>query len=38
MRWLQTEYILKGVFLGLMLYAALYQAETPPSNPQMACH
>jgi tetratricopeptide (TPR) repeat protein len=33
MRWLQTEYILKGVFLGLMLYAALYQAETPPAVP-----
>ena len=31
MRWLQTEYILKGVFLGLMLYAALYEAETPPT-------
>ncbi len=31
MRWLQTEYILKGVFLGLMLYAALYEAETPPA-------
>ena len=31
MRWLQTEYILKGIFLGLMLYAALYEAETPPT-------
>ena len=30
MRWLQTESILKGVFLGLTLYAALYQADFPP--------
>ncbi len=36
MRWLQTEYILKGVFLGLMLYAALYEAETPPAVPIQA--
>jgi tetratricopeptide (TPR) repeat protein len=27
MRWLQTEYLLKGVYLGLVLYAALQQAE-----------
>src|SRR6478609_6996128 len=26
MRWLQTEYLLKGVYLGLVLYAALQQA------------
>jgi tetratricopeptide (TPR) repeat protein len=29
MRWLQTEYILKGAFLGLMLYAAINQADAP---------
>jgi tetratricopeptide (TPR) repeat protein len=29
MHWLQTEYILKGVYLGLVLYAALQQAATP---------
>ena len=29
MRWLQTEYILKGVFLGLVFYAALCQADAP---------
>jgi tetratricopeptide (TPR) repeat protein len=29
MRWLQTEYLLKGVYLGLVLYAALQQAATP---------
>ena len=28
MRWLQTEYLLKGVYLGLVLYAALQQAAT----------
>jgi tetratricopeptide (TPR) repeat protein len=27
MRWLQTEYLLKGVYLGLLLYAALRQGE-----------
>jgi tetratricopeptide (TPR) repeat protein len=26
MRWLQTEYLLKGIYLGLVLYAALHQA------------
>ena len=30
MRWLHTEYILKGLFLGLMLYAALEAAKAPP--------
>ncbi|MHB1421854.1 MAG: tetratricopeptide repeat protein [Gemmataceae bacterium] len=29
MRWLPTEYLLKGVYLGLVLYAALQQAATP---------
>jgi tetratricopeptide (TPR) repeat protein len=29
MRWLQTEYLLKGVYLGLVLYAALQQAAAP---------
>jgi tetratricopeptide (TPR) repeat protein len=29
MRWLQTEYLLKGVYLGLILYAALQQAAMP---------
>jgi tetratricopeptide (TPR) repeat protein len=29
MRWLQSEYLLKGVYLGLVLYAALQQAATP---------
>ncbi|HZV07785.1 MAG TPA: tetratricopeptide repeat protein [Gemmataceae bacterium] len=28
MRWLQTEYLLKGVYLGLVLYAALQQAAS----------
>src|SRR5262249_37265486 len=27
MRWLQSEYLLKGVYLGLLLYAALRQGE-----------
>jgi tetratricopeptide (TPR) repeat protein len=29
MRWLQTEYLLKGIYLGLVLYAALQQAALP---------
>src|SRR6185437_1068016 len=29
MRWLQSEYLLKGIYLGLVLYAALQQAATP---------
>jgi tetratricopeptide (TPR) repeat protein len=29
MRFLQTEYLLKGIYLGLVLYAALQQAATP---------
>ncbi len=29
MRWLQTEYLLKGLYLGLVLYAALQQAASP---------
>jgi tetratricopeptide (TPR) repeat protein len=32
MRWLQTEYILKGVYLGLVLFAAL-QAGTAAGSP-----
>jgi tetratricopeptide (TPR) repeat protein len=36
MRWFQSEYILKGLFLGLMLYAALEEAKSPsPQNWQM---
>ncbi len=29
MRWLPTEYLLKGVFLGLILFAALQQSGAP---------
>jgi tetratricopeptide (TPR) repeat protein len=29
MRWLQTEYILKGLFLGLILFAGLEEAKAP---------
>ena len=29
MRWLKSEYILKGVYLGVVLYAALQAAATP---------
>jgi tetratricopeptide (TPR) repeat protein len=29
MRWLQTEYICKGIFLGLLLYAALHEPDWP---------
>jgi tetratricopeptide (TPR) repeat protein len=29
MRWLNTEYILKGVYLGLVLFAALQESATP---------
>src|SRR5438270_893483 len=29
MRWLQTEYLLKGVYFGLVLYAALQVAALP---------
>jgi hypothetical protein len=32
MRWLQSEYLLKGVYLGLVLYAALQQAATPEQS------
>jgi tetratricopeptide (TPR) repeat protein len=32
MRWLQTEYLLKGIYLGLVLYAALQQASLPPED------
>jgi tetratricopeptide (TPR) repeat protein len=32
MRWLQTEYLLKGIYLGLVLYAALQQAALPPEQ------
>jgi tetratricopeptide (TPR) repeat protein len=27
MRWLQTEYVLKGIYLGLLLFAALHEAD-----------
>jgi tetratricopeptide (TPR) repeat protein len=30
MRWLQTEYLLKGVFLGLVLYTSLELAQISP--------
>lgn len=33
MRWLQTEYLLKGVFLGLVFYAALLLCALPPDVP-----
>ncbi len=29
MRWLRTEYLLKGIYLGLLLYAALRQGAGP---------
>ena len=32
MRWLQTEYLLKGVYLGLVLYAALLAGSLPPGE------
>ncbi len=32
MHWLRTEYLLKGLFLGLVLYAALDQAAVPPGE------
>src|ERR1700682_2161570 len=32
MRWLKTEYILKGVYLGLVLFAALQAAASPRWN------
>jgi tetratricopeptide (TPR) repeat protein len=32
MRWLQTEYLLKGVYLGLVLFAAFQQAAAPPGS------
>src|SRR5262249_8938838 len=32
MRWLQTEYILKGIYLGLLLDVALRQAERPATE------
>jgi tetratricopeptide (TPR) repeat protein len=32
MRWLQTEYLLKAVYLGLVLYAALQVATIPPDD------
>src|SRR4029077_9474584 len=36
MRWFQTEYILKGLFLGLILYAGLEEAKAPyPQHWQM---
>jgi tetratricopeptide (TPR) repeat protein len=35
MRWLQSEYILKGLFLGLLLFAALQEAAPPgPGLPE----
>src|SRR5262249_23795631 len=36
MRWLQTEYLLKGIYLGLVLYAALQQASIPPESSALA--
>ena len=33
MRWLQTEYILKGIYLGLLLDIAFRQAEQPEASP-----
>ena len=33
MRWLQTEYILKGIYLGLLLDIAFRQAEQPGASP-----
>ncbi|HZY86306.1 MAG TPA: tetratricopeptide repeat protein [Gemmataceae bacterium] len=32
MRWFNTEYILKGVYLGLVLFAALSQAAAPQAD------
>jgi tetratricopeptide (TPR) repeat protein len=32
MRWLQTEYLLKGIYLGLVLFAALMAAAVPPGE------
>ncbi len=32
MNWFRAEYIFKGLFLGLMLYAALDQAAVPPGD------
>src|SRR5690242_7833613 len=32
MRWLQSEYLLKGVYLGLLLYASLQQAAATPEQ------
>lgn len=32
MHWLKTEYILKGVYLGLLLDIALFQAQEPTVN------
>ncbi|HXG10912.1 MAG TPA: tetratricopeptide repeat protein [Gemmataceae bacterium] len=29
MRWLQTEYLLKGIYLGLLVFAALAEATAP---------
>ena len=32
MNWLRSEYLLKGLFLGVVLYAALDQAAAPPGE------
>jgi tetratricopeptide (TPR) repeat protein len=32
MQRLKTEYLLKGIFLGLVLYVALQQGDSPPAN------
>ena len=32
MRWFRSEYLLKGVYLGLLLYAALRLGATPPGG------
>jgi len=29
MRWLQTEYVLKGIYLGLLLFVALHEPDWP---------
>jgi tetratricopeptide (TPR) repeat protein len=35
MRWMQTEYLLKGVYLGLVLFAALQAAAIPADDPNL---
>jgi len=33
MRWLKPEYLLKGLFLGLLVYAAVREGEAPAATP-----